>query len=117
MKSTIQTAGFTGYNEIAPDNATYPYLTYEIVNTNPDNEATEAIYVDIDGWDNYSATGSTVRLETMMTAIVRAFNKKRLESNGVSATFYLYDRKMIRDSDDSIRRRKLMFEVRSIGKE
>jgi hypothetical protein len=105
------------YNESAPDDAVYPFITFEVTNTTLDAESTEIVYLDIDGWDNYTEANNTTRLETIMSGIASILQNKIVSIDGLSFSFFLESRKTIKDTDLNIRRRKQQYQVRTIGKE
>jgi hypothetical protein len=106
---------YTVYNEGAPDEATFPYLTFEISNSTADAENTEIFYLDIDGWDNYAEANGTVRIETMMAYVATQLNKKIIVTTDASYRFILESRFGIRDPDLNIRRRKQKYQIKVIN--
>lgn len=119
LKVQLGPLGYGLYNDGAPDDVDYPYLTIDNDNSDSDGNATEVFRLDIDGWDNIELTNkSTARLETMMSEMVKALQQKLAVANDKLSFRYILDQRMnITDPDISIKRRKYTFEVRAIGKE
>lgn len=103
------------YFQDAPDDAQFPYLTYDFTQIVNDGEEFETVALDIDGWD-MPANGDTTALETLMQNVNDLLNKKTLTAEGLAVTFYL-DRKIpLRDDNKNIRRRKYIYEARLFGR-
>lgn len=103
------------YFQDAPDDAQFPYLTYDFTQITNDGEEFETVALDIDGWD-MPAGGDTTALENLMESVNDALNKKTLTAEGLAITFYL-DRKIpLRDDNPAIKRRKYIYEARLFGR-
>ena len=103
------------YFQDAPDDAQFPYLTYDFTQITNDGEEFETVALDIDGWD-MPAGGDTTALENLMESVNDALNKKTLTAEGLAVTFYL-DRKIpLTDDNKDIRRRKYIYEARLFGR-
>lgn len=103
------------YFQDAPDDAQFPYLTYDFTQITNDGEEFETVALDVDGWD-MPAGGDTTALETLMQTVNNALDKKTLTAEGLAVTFYL-DRKLpLRDDNKNIRRRKYIYEARLFGR-
>jgi len=103
------------YFQDAPDDAQFPYLTYDFTQITNDGEEFETVALDVDGWD-MPAGGDTTALENLMESVNDALNKKTLTAEGLAITFYL-DRKIpLRDDNKNIRRRKYIYEARLFGR-
>jgi hypothetical protein len=103
------------YFQDAPDDAQFPYLTYDFTQITNDGEEFETVALDVDGWD-MPADGDTTALETLMQSVNAALNKKTLTAEELAVTFYL-DRKIpLRDDNKNIRRRKYIYEARLFGR-
>ena len=103
------------YFQDAPDDAQFPYLTYDFTQITNDGEAFETVALDVDGWD-MPAGGDTTALENLMESVNDALNKKTLTAEGLAITFYL-DRKIpLRDDNPAIKRRKYIYEARLFGR-
>lgn len=107
--------GYDFYNEVPAKDVPYPFLSYEMDDSLSDGNATETAFLNIDGWDNYTEAGNTLRLETMMSAVVGVLDKHKKQIDGLSFWFALDKRKSIRDPDATLRRRQLQFQVRILG--
>jgi len=103
------------YFQEAPDDAQFPYLTYDFTQITNDGEEFETVALDVDGWD-MPAGGDTTALENLMESVNDALNKKTLTAEGLAVTFYL-DRKIpLLDDNKNIRRRKYIYEARLFGR-
>lgn len=103
------------YFQDAPDDAQFPYLTYDFTQITNDGEEFETVALDVDGWD-MPAGGDTTALENLMESVNDALNKKTLTAEGLAVTFYL-DRKIpLRDDNPAIKRRKYIYEARLFGR-
>src|SRR5690606_35280043 len=103
------------YFQDAPDDAQFPYLTYDFTQITNDGEEFETVALDVDGWDMPS-DGDTTALEILMQTVNDALNKKTLTAEGLAITFYL-DRKIpLPDDNPAIKRRKYIYEARLFGR-
>jgi GH25 family lysozyme M1 (1,4-beta-N-acetylmuramidase) len=116
IKVLIGETSYKSYNEVAPDNAVYPFVTYELSNSFS-NEDTEVFVLDINGWDSFTDAAGTQRLETMMSVITAKLQKNVKALTGASMSFHLDNRKTLHEPDTSIRRKKYTYQVRYIGRE
>lgn len=119
LKTRLSPLGYEQYGEMAPTDATFPYLTRDLDNSDADGEATESFRLDIDGWDSMIRTsGSTLPLETMMASVAAALQQQQnSDDTKLGFRYILEQRRGIEDPDVTIRRRKYTFEIRAIGKE
>jgi hypothetical protein len=98
--------------EVAPDDAVYPYLVYDLPNSNDDGSL-EQFVLDVDGWD-YPANGDTTVLETLMDDVDKQLHRKTTVINKeLSMTFYRENRLPLKDDDSRIRRRKYVYQIRT----
>lgn len=99
----------------APDDAQFPYLTYNFTQNLSDGECFEAVVVDIDGWD-MPANGDTTALETLMQSVNDSLNQKTLTAEGLAVTFYLDNKFPVDDEEPAIERRKYIYQARLFGR-
>ena len=103
------------YFQDAPDDAQFPYLTYDFIQITNDGEEFETVALDIDGWD-MPVGGDTTDLENLMGSVNDALNKKTLTAEGLAITFYLERKIPLRDDNPAIKRRKYIYEARLFGR-
>lgn len=95
------------YFQIAPENAVFPYIVYDIPNSFSDGEGGEVVTLDIDGWD-LNNTGDTTAIEALMQTI-NTLDKKVLTTDNISVVFYLENKMPLIDDDKRIKRRKYTY--------
>ena len=92
------------------DGMQMPYLVYSL-EVSDRGEGQQIVTLDIDGWDK-PADGDTTQIETLMTLLNAAMDKKTFVTDEFAVTFYL-DRKLpLEDDDPDIRRRKYIYRGR-----
>lgn len=90
------------YYEEASDENMYPHIVFTISTINT-GDITRADYnIDIDVWDK---TEDAKAIEEIADEIENAFNNKNEPQESILPTFYLIDRKSIKDEDKKIRHR------------
>jgi len=100
------------YHSSAPDNATFPYLVYDLPNSNDDGTL-EQFVLDVDAWD-LPAGGDTAALETLIDSADKSLHRKTFTINDdLAVTFYRENRLTLTDDDPNIKRRKYTYEVRT----
>ena len=97
------------YFAVAPSDAVFPYLVYDIPNIQDDGECLEQVVIDVDGW---SLGTDTTALETLMSEVNAGLNKATLTSGTMTAAFYLDTKLTLLDDDPLIRRRKYIYQAR-----
>lgn len=110
IQSFLKSINSRVYFQIAPKEAIFPYLVYDITQILDDGESIQIAVVDIDGWD-MPTNGDTSSLETLMET-VNTLNKTILTEDTVTAAFYLDRVLPIIDDDKRIKRCKYVFEAK-----
>ena len=113
LRKVIQTAlssvGRVYYSQ-APDGATFPYLVFDFPNSTDDGSL-ERLIMDLDGWDD---SADTTILETLMDAADQILHRANYYTAGtVCASIYRENRLSLTDPDRRIRRRKIIYQVRT----
>ena len=111
LQAKLKTIHARVYSQLAPEDATFPYLVYDLPNDIDDGESMELVVVDVDGWDTPS-DGDTTALETLMTAVNAGLNKATITSGHTTAILYLDTKLSLTDDDPRIRRRKYIYQAR-----
>jgi hypothetical protein len=105
------------YYQIAPENAIYPYIVYDIPSIFCDGEGGEVVVLDIDGWDS-NDTGDTTIIETLMATIngklddegnPTGLDKKTLITSEIAVTYFIENKLSLTDEDKKIKRRKYIY--------
>lgn len=100
------------YYHVAPDDAVFPYLVYDLPNSRDDGTL-ENFVLDVDGWDR-PGNGDTSALETLMGNIDAELHRKTVFTSGkICVTIYRENRLTLLDSDKRIRRRKYIYQART----
>lgn len=100
------------YYEHAPESAQYPYLVYNLPNSN-DRGDLEQFVLDVDGWDT-PVDLDTTPLETLMANVDQVLDHRVITVDDLSVVIYRDRRLTLDDDDKRIRRRKNIYEVRVI---
>jgi len=95
--------------QAAPEDATFPYLVFDIPNIFDDGEGQEVATVDIDAWD---INPDTTALETLIASVNAGLNKTVLTSDNLTAAFYLDNKIPLADDDPRIHRRKYIYQAK-----
>lgn len=98
------------YFQVAPEDAVFPYLVYDIPDIFDDGEWFKRATVDVDGWD-LPTDGDTTALETLMETVKDGLNKQTIVSASAGASFFLSSMHSLVDDDKRIKRRKYIFEA------
>jgi hypothetical protein len=109
IQAILATVG-TVYYQQAHDNAVYPYLVYDFPNSTDDGTL-ERFVMDLDGWDDKA---DTTALETLMDEADTLLHRANLYTEDkVCASIYRENRLSLTDEDRRIRRRKIIYQVRT----
>jgi hypothetical protein len=109
IKSTLASVATRVYAQRAVENATYPYVTFSIADTDP-IDTRKDFTLDVDVWD--TAQDTTV-LENLAAGIISKLDYHWYNDAACYWHSYLYSYNEIDDPDDRIKRRHLEFIIRS----
>ena len=98
------------YFQVAPEDAVYPYLVFDIPNIFDDGEWFKRATIDVDGWDLPSNLDTTV-LETLMNTVRDGMNKYTITSATSGVSLFLSSMHALQEDDKRIKRRKYVFEA------
>lgn len=103
------TTGATYYRN-APDNAAYPYKTFELSRANLGDLARDDIDLCVDIWD-HAADSKAVDL--IADAIDELFNATNLPQDNILPTFFRDSRYTVTEDDKTIQHIQLHFSVQN----
>ena len=103
------------YYQRAPDGAPYPYLVYELPNSNDQGDL-EQFVLDVDGWDRPAVQGDSTQLEQLMAAVDEALDRRVVTVDGTPMVIYRETRLPLEDDDVRLLRRKYVYQVRVFEK-
>ena len=111
IQAKIESCGYTGYADEAPDGSTYPYIVYS-VDSFTYTDARDDIQLDVDIWDR-SPNYQTV--EAMADTLEAAFDNYIVhdESSIVLPQFFRYLRTKVPDTDRKLKRINLKFDIQN----
>lgn len=99
------------YYRKAPESAIFPYLTYDLPNSNDDGSL-EQFILDVDAWD--MSDGDTTTVEILIDSADKSLHRKTVTvEDDLAVTFYRENRIMPTDDDPTIKRIKYMYQVRT----
>lgn len=101
--------GVTYYRE-APDDASYPYKTFELTTANLGDLNRDDIDLCVDIWDHNT---NSKAVETIADAVENLFNAKNLPQTGILPTFFRDSRYQVTEDDKTIQHIQLHFLVQS----
>ena len=115
VQSKIESLGYTGYADEAPDSAVYPYVVYNLGSWSYE-DARDDIVLDVDVWDlgaNY------VTAEAMADDIEAEFTGDAVHGyeSGVLPQFFRYLRTKVPDTDKKIKRINLKIQIQNYSHE
>ncbi|WP_416149503.1 hypothetical protein ACM26V_00440 [Salipaludibacillus sp. HK11] len=103
------------HSEDAPDDAIYPYIVYDLPNSVKGNSMENFVF-ELDFWDNKT---DTTELEILCDHVNNDQDgldgKTLLVTETLGLTFYLENRRQLRDPDKQLKRRQYVYQVRAHG--
>ena len=107
------------YYQKAPEKATLPYLTFDIVNSTDDGTL-ERFVLDVDGWDSKE---DTTALETLMYDIDFLLHRRTfyilntenvfIPEQQLAITFYRENRLTFDESEKRLNHRRYIYQIRT----
>lgn len=108
IQSLLKSKASSVYYQDAPETASFPYVIFDFPNSF-DNFGQDVYNLDIDIWDNKI---NTTDLEVLADTLWDSLNKYTHIDANIQFVIYRMNRLALKDNDPSIRRRKLIFQVR-----
>lgn len=100
------------FYESAPPNATYPYLVYNLPNSNFDGANSGRFMLEVDGWDR---SADTAALELLMFKANGALdNLVKNPDSSLTIRILLENKLNLADTEALIIRRKYNYQVRTV---
>ena len=96
--------------EVATDTETFPYLVYDLASIDLDKIERDDVILTIDVWDK---NVSPVTVEEIADRIEDLLNAANLPTSTVLPTFFRISRTSIQDTDKSLKRRQLKFQIQN----
>lgn len=103
------TTGATYYRN-APDNAAYPYKTFELSRANLGDLARDDIDLCVDIWDH---TADSKAVDLIADAIDELFNATNLPQDNILPTFFRDSRYTVTEDDKTIQHIQIHFTVQN----
>lgn len=95
----------------APSGTEYPFVLFNLV-TSTAMDRVDLVSLEIDIWDNNPVTSD---LEVLTDKIDKALHRLTGGNEHVFYTIYRENRLSIRDPEESLKRRQLVFQIRVMG--
>lgn len=109
INDKLSTVG-RAYLEEAPQNCTFPYITFQFLITTEDFQR-EIFPLEVNVWGN---DPDTTDIEEMADQIDRMLHRfKYYQKNVLQTSIYRVNRDMVPDPDPGIRRRMLLFNCKT----
>ena len=102
------------FYEEADENAMYPHCVFSFNTVDLGDFARDDIILDI---DLYTKGSSVVALEEMADQVEALFNNANLPQSTILPTFFRMNRHPVPDTDKSIRRRNIKFQIQNYESE
>lgn len=110
LQTTLETLGSEVSYENVGDNTVFPYIVFNLPDSNFDGANSEFFTLDVDGWDEGI---KTIALETLMHKVNLLLEKKSIIINNDLGFRTVLDRRLsLNDSDNNVLRRKYIYQLR-----
>lgn len=115
MRSELQTFLKTLHDrvwfQVAPEKATFPYITYDFSSASDSGEYEELYLIDISAWD-YPDDGDSNDVEDLIQLINAGLDKKIIEVEDKIFVFYLNSKVYVPTDDKRLKRRLYTYEAK-----
>lgn len=108
---TLKTKHDRVYHEVAPDNAEYPYIVFNVSDGFKSHRDDLTLIIDI--WDR---NNSSMGIEDLTDSIDNLLDKANIHNEFVLTTFYRQTRMKVEDPDTKLKRRQLRFNAQTYFK-
>lgn len=100
------------YHEVAPSDAVYPYIVFNISDGFKSHRDDLTLIIDI--WDRGT---SSIAIEDLTDSIDKLLDEANIHNEFVLTTFYRQTRMKVEDPDLKLKRRQLRFQIQTYFKE
>ena len=104
LQEYLKTLADRVYFQVAPENATFPYIVFDFSSVDVSGEFSEMTLVDVTAWDD-ALDGDSTTVENLISTVNTGLNKYVLAIDGDYAIFYLNAKVYTQDSDTRLKRR------------
>ena len=104
LQEYLKTLADRVYFQVAPENATFPYIVFDFSSVDVSGEYSETTLVDVTAWDD-ALDGDSTTVENLISTVNTGLNKYVLAIDGDYAIFYLNAKVYTQDSDTRLKRR------------
>ena len=98
------------YFQVAPENATFPYIIFDFSSISASGEYSEYALVDVSAWDD-ALDGDSTTVETLIVTVNAGLDKHVLAIDGDYAVFHLNTKLYTEDADRRLKRRIYTYEA------
>lgn len=98
------------YYEQSADTELFPYIVYDLASIDLDKIERDDLVMTVDVWDRSNDPKS---VENIADSIEQRLNTANLPTESVLPTFFRISRTSVQDTDKSLKRRQLKFQIQN----